>query len=44
MRWVGGMEIEAIAIATGAKIVPRFEELSKDKLGYAESGRNRSNS
>ncbi|KNB45191.1 hypothetical protein JH06_1096 [Blastocystis sp. subtype 4] len=39
VRWVGGMEIEAIAIATGAKIVPRFEELSKDKLGYAESVR-----
>ena len=38
VRWVGGMEIEAIAIATGAKIVPRFEELSADKLGFASSG------
>jgi T-complex protein 1 subunit epsilon len=28
VRWVGGVEIELIAIATGARIVPRFEELS----------------
>ena len=35
VRWVGGVEIELIAIATGARIVPRFEELSPDKLGYA---------
>ena len=35
VRWVGGLEMEALAIATGAKIVPRFEELSPDKLGYA---------
>nr|CAD7589830.1 unnamed protein product [Timema genevievae] len=35
IRWVGGTEIELIAIATGGRIVPRFEELSPDKLGYA---------
>lgn len=26
-----------LAIATGARIVPRFEELSKDKLGFAKN-------
>lgn len=35
IRWVGGPEIELLAIATGGRIVPRFEELSADKLGYA---------
>jgi len=35
VRWVGGPEIELIAIATGGRIVPRFEELSPDKLGHA---------
>jgi len=35
VRWVGGVEIEHIAIATGARIVPRFEELTSDKLGRA---------
>lgn len=35
VRWVGGPEIELIAIATGGRIVPRFEELTTDKLGYA---------
>lgn len=35
VRWVGGPEIELIAIATGGRIVPRFEELSADKLGQA---------
>ncbi|KAK7074681.1 T-complex protein 1 subunit epsilon [Halocaridina rubra] len=33
VRWVGGPEIELIAIATSGRIVPRFEELSPDKLG-----------
>jgi len=32
VRWVGGVEIELIAIATGGRIVPRFEELKADKL------------
>lgn len=35
IRWVGGPEIELVAIATGGRIVPRFEELSPDKLGHA---------
>merc|ERR1719373_1440497 len=35
VRWVGGPEIELIAIATGGRIVPRFQELSTDKLGTA---------
>jgi len=39
IRWVGGVEIELIAIATGARIVPRFEELTPDKLGRAGSVR-----
>ena len=37
VRWVGGLEMEAIAIATGAKIVPRFEDLDSSKLGYADT-------
>lgn len=35
VRWVGGVEIEHIAIATNARIVARVEELSADKLGTA---------
>lgn len=35
VRWVGGPEIELIAIATNGRIVPRFEDLSPDKLGTA---------
>ncbi|KND01158.1 T-complex protein 1 subunit epsilon [Spizellomyces punctatus DAOM BR117] len=35
VRWVGGPEIELIAIATNGRIVPRFEELSPEKLGKA---------
>ena len=34
VRWVGGPEIELIAIATGGRIVPRFQELTAEKLGY----------
>jgi T-complex protein 1 subunit epsilon len=36
VRWVGGVEIELLAMATGARIVPRFEELTPDKLGFAK--------
>ena len=39
VRWVGGVEIELLAMATGARIVPRFEELSPEKLGSAASVR-----
>jgi T-complex protein 1 subunit epsilon len=35
IRWVGGVELELIAIATGGRIVPRFEELDNKKLGRA---------
>lgn len=39
VRWVGGPEIELLAMATGARIVPRFQELTPDKLGFAGSVR-----
>jgi T-complex protein 1 subunit epsilon len=35
VRWVGGPEIELIAIATNGRIVPRFSELTTEKLGKA---------
>jgi T-complex protein 1 subunit epsilon len=35
VRWVGGVELELIAIATGGRIGPRFEELTAEKLGFA---------
>ncbi|KAJ1911273.1 T-complex protein 1 subunit epsilon [Tieghemiomyces parasiticus] len=35
VRWVGGPELELIAIATNGRIVPRFEDLSSEKLGRA---------
>lgn len=35
VRWVGGVELELIAIATGGRIVPRFQELTAEKLGHA---------
>lgn len=37
VRWVGGPEIELIAIATNGRIVPRFEELTPEKLGKCRS-------
>jgi len=37
VRWVGGVEIELLAIATGARIIPRFEEITAEKLGVAGS-------
>lgn len=36
VRWVGGVELELIAIATNGRIVPRFSELTPDKLGRAD--------
>ncbi len=36
VRWVGGSEIELLAIATGARIIPRFSEISPEKLGSAK--------
>ncbi|TFK27500.1 T-complex protein 1 epsilon subunit [Coprinopsis marcescibilis] len=35
VRWVGGPEIELIALATEGRIVPRFEDLTAKKLGTA---------
>ncbi|KAH3678463.1 hypothetical protein WICMUC_001480 [Wickerhamomyces mucosus] len=35
VRWVGGPDLELIAIATDGRIVPRFEDLSEAKLGQA---------
>lgn len=35
VRWVSGTDIELLALATGSKIVPRFEELKPNKLGFA---------
>jgi len=35
VRWVGGVEIELIAIATGGRIIPRFQEIAPEKLGKA---------
>ncbi|KAG6429272.1 hypothetical protein SASPL_107317 [Salvia splendens] len=36
VRWVGGVELELIAIATGGRIVPRFQELTPEKLGKVD--------
>eukprot|EP01129_Flabellula_baltica_P015474 TRINITY_DN789_c0_g1_i2.p1 TRINITY_DN789_c0_g1~~TRINITY_DN789_c0_g1_i2.p1 ORF type:complete len:532 (-),score=149.02 TRINITY_DN789_c0_g1_i2:23-1618(-) len=35
VRWVGGVEIELISIATGSKIIPRFDDVDPSKLGTA---------
>ncbi|RYG54603.1 thermosome subunit [archaeon] len=35
VRWVGGVELELLAIATGGRIIPRFEEITPEKLGKA---------
>ena len=35
VRWVGGQDIELIAMATGGRIIPRFEEIKSEKLGKA---------
>ena len=35
VRWVGGTEIELIALATGGSIIPRFSEIKPEKLGRA---------
>jgi len=34
VRWVGGVEMELLAIATGARIVPRFQEPSQTNLDF----------
>ncbi|KAK6868997.1 T-complex protein 1 subunit epsilon [Candida tropicalis] len=35
IRWIGGSELELLAIATNGRIVPRFEDLTPKKLGTA---------
>ena len=35
VRWVGGAELELLAVATKGRIVPRFEQLDASKLGFA---------
>lgn len=35
IRWIGGSELELLAIATNGRIVPRFEHLAAEKLGHA---------
>ena len=35
VRWVGGSEIEQIALATGGRIINNFSEIKKEKLGSA---------
>ncbi|KAK6202751.1 T-complex protein 1 epsilon subunit [Scheffersomyces amazonensis] len=37
IRWIGGSELELLAIATNGRIVPRFEDLTPEKLGRAGS-------
>lgn len=37
IRWIGGSELEMLAIATNGRIVPRFEDLTPEKLGTAAS-------
>lgn len=37
IRWIGGSELELLAIATNGRIVPRFEDLSPEKLGHCGS-------
>jgi T-complex protein 1 subunit epsilon len=39
IRWVGGVDIELIALATGGRIIPRFQEITSSKLGEAASVR-----
>jgi len=35
VRWVSGTDIELIALATGGRIIPRFSEITPEKLGNA---------
>ena len=35
VRWVGGAEIEQIALATGGRIINNFNDIKKEKLGSA---------
>ncbi len=35
VRWVAGGDVELLAMATGGRIVPRFSEITPEKLGRA---------
>jgi len=35
VRWVSGGDVELLAMATGGRIIPRFSEITKEKLGRA---------
>lgn len=35
VRWVAGGDVELLAMATGGRIIPRFEEITPEKLGRA---------
>nr|XP_027205405.1 T-complex protein 1 subunit epsilon-like [Dermatophagoides pteronyssinus] len=39
VRWVSGKELEMISLATGAQLVARFEDLSAERLGRAQTVR-----
>lgn len=39
VRWVGGVDIELLALTTGGRIIPRFAEITPEKLGKAETVR-----
>ena len=39
VRWVGGAEIEQIALATGGRIISNFKDITKVKLGRAREVR-----
>jgi len=35
VRWVAGGDVELLAMATGGRIIPRFSEITPEKLGRA---------
>jgi T-complex protein 1 subunit epsilon len=37
VRWIGGVELELVAMATNGRIVARFEDLTPEKLGTCKS-------
>ena len=37
IRWVGGVDMELLAITTGGSIISRFEDITSDKLGHAKT-------
>ena len=35
VRWIAGGDVELLAMATGGRIIPRFQEITPEKLGKA---------